>query len=412
MWVTGEVRVDVDDNHIGRRLREVRSWRRLPLTAVAGLAGITPAYLSMIERGLRPVTKRAVLEALANALQVAPTELTGSPFPPTDANGAEAHAAIREVETVLSAVDLGVDPGVKPAPWPELRDRVIHLNTVLRPEADYAAQGRVVPGLLLGLHAAYVHHPSHRRDVLVGLLHAYHAAAVLTKNLGVRGLPVVAARLAQQCAEELGEAEWLAFAVWLRGHAAGSQGRAHQLAASVRGIDRLTGADGPNVLQARGMLHLNAALAAASMRDGDTARTHLDEAAALAERLPDERENFAFLHFGRPNVGVWRVSLATELGEGGKVVELARHVDPAELPAKARRAMYWTDLGRSLLTERATVDKGVQALVTAESIAPQRVRNNVFVREAVADLLRRAQRDAADRELRGLAWRMGVAPTG
>jgi hypothetical protein len=65
-----------------------------------------------------------------------------------------------------------------------------------------------------------------------------------------------------------------------------------------------------------------------------------------------------------------------------------------------------------MLTERSTVDKGIQALVTAESIAPQRVRNNVFAREAIASLLRRAQRDAAGRELRGLAWRMGVAPTG
>jgi hypothetical protein len=106
------------------------------------------------------------------------------------------------------------------------------------------------------------------------------------------------------------------------------------------------------------------------------------------------------------------VSLATELGEGGKVIELARAVNPDDLPAKARRAMYWTDLGRSMLGEKTTVDQGIQALVTAESIAPQRVRNNVFVREAVADLLRRAQRDSGGRELRGLAWRMGVAPTG
>jgi transcriptional regulator with XRE-family HTH domain len=404
--------MDVTEIHIGRRLREVRSWRKLSLTAVAGMAGITPAYLSMIERGLRPVTKRAVLEALANALQVAPTELTGAPFAPTDAVDAEAHAALREVETVLSAVDLGIDPGVKSTPWPELRERVVHLNTVLRPEADYGAQGRVVPDLLLQLHAAYVHHPEHRREVLVGLIHTYHSAAVLTKNLGVRGLPVVAARLAQQCAEELDAPEWLAFSVWLRGHAAGSQGRTHQLTASVRGVDRLAGIDGPDVIQAAGMLHLNAALAAATLRDGDTAMTHLDEAAALAAYLPEQRKNFAFLHFGPANVGVWRVSLATELGEGGKVVELARAVNPNELPAKARRAMYWTDLGRSLVAERATMDEGIRALVTAESIAPLRVRNNVFAREAVADLLRRAQRDAGGRELRGLAWRMGVAPTG
>ncbi|NUT49464.1 MAG: helix-turn-helix transcriptional regulator [Saccharothrix sp.] len=404
--------MDVGDSHIGRRLREVRSWRRLSLTAAAGLAGITPAYLSMIERGLRPVTKRSVLEALANALQVAPTELTGSPFAPTDATDAEAHAALREVETVLSVLDLGVDPGVELRPWPEIRDAVIHLNTVLRPEADYAAEGRVVPGLLTQLHAAYVHYPRHRREVLVGLLHTYHTAAQLTKNLGVRGLPVIAARLAQQCAEELDVPEWLAFAVWLRGTASGAQGSAHQLSASVRGIDRLAGIDGPNVRQAAGMLHLNAALAAVTLRDDDTARTHLDEAAELAAHLPEKRENFAYLHFGTANVGVWRVSLGTELGEGGKVAEVARTINLNELHWKARRAMYWADLGRSMLADRSTVDKGIEALVKAESIAPQRIRNNVFVREAVADVLRRARRDAGGRELRGLAWRMGVAPTG
>lgn len=404
--------MDVTDQHVGRRLREVRSWRQLSLTAVAGLAGITPAYLSMIERGLRPVTKRSILEALANALQVAPTELTGAPYSPADPVGAQAHASLHEVERVLSAIDLGIDPGVPPVPWAQLRQQVAHLNAVLRPEADYAAQGAVVPNLLLNLHAAYVREPAHRREILVALVHVYHSAAVLTKNLGVRGLPVVAARLAQQCAEELDSPEWLGFAVWLRGHAAGSRGRAYQYSSSVRAIDQLTSAGDPNVTQIAGALHLNAALAAAAQADADTTRTHLDVAAALAATLPAQRDNFAFLHFGEPNVGVWRVSLATELGEGPKVAELAAHVNPNALPAKARRAMFYADLGRSLVADRATVDKGVQALVAAERIAPQRVRNNMFVREAVADLLRRAQRDAGGRELRGLAWRMGVAPAG
>ncbi len=51
-------------------------------------------------------------------------------------------------------------------------------------------------------------------------------------------------------------------------------------------------------------------------------------------------------------------------------------------------------------------------LVHAERLAPQRIRNDVIVREVVAGLLRRARRDAGGRELRGLAWRMGVAPVG
>jgi transcriptional regulator with XRE-family HTH domain len=43
--------VDIEHARIGRRVREVRIWRRMNLSATAGLAGMSPAYLSMIERG-------------------------------------------------------------------------------------------------------------------------------------------------------------------------------------------------------------------------------------------------------------------------------------------------------------------------------------------------------------------------
>jgi transcriptional regulator with XRE-family HTH domain len=78
----------------------------------------------------------------------------------------------------------------------------------------------------------------------------------------------------------------------------------------------------------------------------------------------------------------------------------------------SRQSVYWADLGRGLVTERRTRDQGVQALIHAEQLAPQDIRNNPFVRETVADLLRQARRDAGGRELRGLAWRMGVATIG
>jgi hypothetical protein len=224
---------------------------------------------------------------------------------------------------------------------------------------------------------------------------------------------VMAARLAEDCAQELGTPEWLGLAAWTRGHAVGAQGRRHQYGLSVRMIDQLSAhLNDSNALQAAGMLHLNAALAAAAQSDPDATHQHLAEAATLADRLPPQRENFGYLYFGPDNVGIWRVSLGTELGEGPKVAERARNVHPETLPAKARQGMFWADLGRALVTERTTREQGLQALLTAESIAPQLIRNNVFVREAVSGLLRTARRDAGGRHLRGLAWRIGVAPVG
>lgn len=402
-----------DLNEFGRRLRELRIWRGLNLRTAADLSGISYSYWGQIERGEKAVNNRRVLDAIITALRIAPTELSGSMIVPRDTIGSAAHASLREVEIALSSLDLGIDPGVKAKPWAQLSAAIEHLNTVLRVEADYEAQGKVVPELLTQLHAAYVQQPAHRREILIGLIHVYHSASVLTKGLAMRGFPVVAARLAEACARELDEPQWIGFAAWLRGHASGSYGRRQQYAMSVRAIDRIgQKLNDPNAIQAVGMLHLNAALAAASQADADVTRTHLDEAADLADRLPDTRENFGLLHFGPDNVQMWRVSLAAELGEGGKVIELAQHANPAAIPARARQGMYYADLGRALVTDRRTRDEGIATLVKAETIAPQRIRNNLFVRETVADLLRQAQRGAQGRELRGIAWRMGLAPTG
>lgn len=400
-----------EGQEIGRRLREIRSWRQMTLKATAELAGLSFGYLGELERGDKPVAKRATLEALAGALRVSPTELTGKPWAPTDPLGADSHAALVAMENALDSFELGDDPGVQARPWPELAAEVEHLNDLVHVHADYAAQGELTPVLLGELHATYVRDPRHRRDALLGLVHCYSSACWTTKRLGGRGLPLLAARMAQQCAEELEAPEWIGYAVWLRGR--GTVNRGQQYARSVRAAEDLSPAlDDPAATQMYGMLHLSAALAAAAQSDRDTATTHLDEAQAVAERMDDEVGGFARMWFGRTNVGIWRTSLLTELGEGPQVAESARGVHPELIPSPSRQAEFYTDLGRSMLAESGTRDQGLSALLRAERLSPQRVRNDVFAREAVGDMLRRARRDAGSRELRGLAWRMGVAPTG
>src|SRR5262249_17496348 len=119
---------------------------------------------------------------------------------------------------------------------------------------------------------------------------------------------------------------------------------------------------------------------------------------------------FGHLSFGAGNVEIWRTLLAVEAGEGGRAVEIARAVDPTTLPESAtRRAAWHVEIGRGLAMERRTRDEAVRAFTTAEDLAPQRVRSNPWVRESVTVLLGHARRDAGGRELRGLAWRLGIA---
>jgi hypothetical protein len=160
------------------------------------------------------------------------------------------------------------------------------------------------------------------------------------------------------------------------------------------------------------MANLTAALAAATQGKEDLATVHLDEAAAMAALIDTDDRPWTLTDFGRANVGIWRVAIGVELGyTGGKITELASAVRPATVP-RSRQAAFWIDYGRGLLTERKTRVRGLSALLRAETLAPQQVRNNVFVRETVADLLGKAQREAGGRELRGLAWRLGIPPTG
>ncbi|MGH3568549.1 MAG: helix-turn-helix domain-containing protein [Pseudonocardia sp.] len=394
---------------IGQRLREIRLWRGLSLRAAAGLAGFSASYLSMIENGKSPVDKRSTLEAFASALRVAPSELMATPWGVTDSGGG-AHGSVVALEAALDCYELGEDPGGTVREWSAIATDVERLVDFMHVSADYAAQGEMVPRLLAELHGAYVRLPGHRQDVLLGLIHCYSSVCWVTKRLGGRGLPLLAARLTQRCAAELDVPQWRGYATWLRGEAVGQLSRPQHYQRAVRMADDLTPAlDSPEVMQAYGMLHLSAALAAAVQADRDTAATHLDEAADVAARMEVEVGGFARLWFGATNVGIWRTSLAVEFGDGSKVAEIAREVHVDIIPSPSRRAEFYSDLGRSMLWERSTAEQGLALLLRAERLAPQRVRNDVFVRETVTHLLPRARRDAAGRELRGLAFRMGIA---
>ncbi len=397
---------------IGGRIREIRVWRGMTLKVTAELAGITESYLSRIERNERPVDSRSLLEAIAAALRVAPSELAGQAFPPAmdDPLASETQSAVIALDAALSDYRLGEPTGETAPLWPAVAADLHRLNTVLRPTADYAAQGVLLPRLMTELHTLYVTDPQHRIEVCAGLMDCYQMAGVLLKNLGVRGLPALAAFRAQQVAEELDDPAWLGLAAWLRAFTVDGKGRQPMLAISLRGAHKLEShLDDPRAAQMYGALHLHAALATAALRRGGDSADHLTEAAAMAERVRGTGRGFGGLCFGPDNVGIWRLSIAVELGETGRAREIARLVDPSRVPSAARQGMFWADLGRGLAQQRATRDKAVAALVRAEQIAPQRIRPNPFVRETVADLLRRTPRDAVTgRDLRGMAYRMGI----
>nr|WP_232328565.1 XRE family transcriptional regulator [Kibdelosporangium sp. MJ126-NF4] len=250
-------------------------------------------------------------------------------------------------------------------------------------------------------------HGEKAESALEGLMSAYYASGNVAARLGKRTLTYLAGDRVRATAELLELPELLGVSAWIRAQFLSAASRPRQYKLALEAVD-YPGAR----LESRGMGHLTAAMAAAAQGDAVTANSHLTEATRMAAKVePSPSWGLGTLNFGQANTGIWRVAIGVELGDGGKVAEIARTVDWKTVPV-SRQGAFWMDLGRGLIQDRATRERGVHALLKAEELTPQQVRANPFAREAVVTLLRSAQRNAGGRDLRGLAWRMGVAPKG
>lgn len=398
-----------DTPFIGQRIQEIRLWRKLSLRACAELAGFSASHLSRIENGERPVDRRSTLEKFATVLRVAPSELLGGPGH-SELADVSMSATVEKLRLALSNVEIGDMMEIDVRPWEET---AAHLDAIyeLRAVADYEAIGERLPDLILDLHSHL--DGVHRTSALAGLAECYYIAQFTARNLGVVDLPQVASKHIKDITAELAEPEWIGLAAFSRAHAINSTARERSLAVAIHGIDDISdNLDNPHVAEVTGMLHLTAALAALTLNRPSTASDHVQEAADIAARLPAlSGRGFAGLSFGSGNVNIWRTTLAVEAGAGGRAVEIARNIDTATLPeSHARQSALWTEVGRGMAMERSLRDDAVHAFLKAEKLAPQRFRSDKFAKEIIGDQLRRARRNAGGRELRGLAYRMGIAP--
>ncbi len=391
---------------IGSRAKYWRLRRKLTQKTVADLAGISRSYLAMIEAGDRALDRRSRIAALATALRVTPSDLTGDVIPAGDAALVEAQAAMPALRLALLGSTLDEPADVEPRPLDQLRAETHRVHGLIQ-VADYAGAASVLPQLLVELQAlAAAGRRSEWPEALDLLVLASQAAFYAVKDLGDAGTGYVAAERVREAGRRAEDPAATALGDFLLAHALlpiGGYPRA--LRVCERAAEELRPhATGP-ALEVYGMLDLTAALTLVSAGRPADAADRVAEAADVAERV--NGTNAFGLAFSRANVGVWQVAMAVEHGEGGRAVELARRVDTSGLPM-GRQAAFWTDTGRGLAQVRKDEDALV-ALRRAESIAPQQLRTNPMVRDVVAGMLRRARSRAGGPELLGFAHRLGIA---
>lgn len=390
--------MDEEAQAVGARLREIRGVRGKSLAVIAGLAGIHESYLSRLERGERALDRRSLIVALANALQVSPSELfeMGTSPLPTDP---VMESSIGGVRDALQAVDMG-EPDGQVQPIEELEARA---QAVMRATQNLrlADAGAMLPDLIRDLHTTIAAGQDVARLLrLATLLSIKGAQSYLFSVSAPADLSWQAVRAGRDVAQRLDEPA--THGVVAFGTANGLIGRgAFDLAA--RALDA-TPETGDRELD--GVLALSRCLlAAAQLRPGDV-EAPLTMAAELAERGGEA--NRYWMSFGPSNVALWRVSVALEQGEHERAAELSESVELAALAA-GRRVTAHIARARAVSQLPKRRDEAVLALRAAERISPDNVHRSPGVRRLLGELVTRTRNEALGRELRGLAYRAGMA---
>ncbi|HEX8347431.1 MAG TPA: helix-turn-helix transcriptional regulator [Actinoplanes sp.] len=395
--------ISAPDVRVGARIRARRQARGLSLRVVAGLAGIDYSTLGRIERGENPANNRFILADIARALKCPVEYLTGVAVP-AGRDGAETTAATHDTISALIAADLEFEPDGEPGTAADLAERVA-AAIELRQACDYAALTRMLPPLVNDLYAATA--GDDRGQALRMLARVSEAASFAVRYTGQPAGAHVAADRCRQAAREAGDRVLIAYGDWARAHAAlgcGLHERAARIA--VRAADDLADSALPGAPEMRGMLLLTHAFGLVGAGRPDDAADPLTEAGELAERT-GETDTLSLM-FGPTNVRLWKIAMLVDGGDPHEALTIAGVTNPLLIPSASRQAVFYIDQGRCLGVLGQT-DRAVQAIETAERIAPQRVHGDPLTVETVRGLLDQAHRRAVGLRLRGLCERVGVA---
>ncbi|MCC3773455.1 helix-turn-helix domain-containing protein [Streptomyces sp. UNOB3_S3] len=369
------------DDRTGARIARARKVRRLTQRELAELSHVSYSTLTKVEQGALPASP-SVTGALARALSVPVTELTGQPYL-DELRADQLDGLIQPIREALNIYDLGADPDVTPRPVEKLEAHAEELCAMVR-AARIKQVAADLPGLIHEATTAAHTTPKDRNwRVLAG---AYRTAYDVTTKLGFPDLCTVALdRLdwaAQRASDPVlgGMRQYLRALAYLRAGDYRTGKRLVELGMSI-----LAQAEPGRVRDVvTGQLHLGAAVLAGRDKDEAAADGHLAEARRIAERT-GAAERVHWLSFGPTNVVAHRVSVLAELD---RYPEAVRAAEESPLPddwPPSRRAHHYTEVARAEMWTGRT-DAAFRSLLLARKVAPQQTRYHPVVRETFAGL--------------------------
>jgi transcriptional regulator with XRE-family HTH domain len=393
---------------LGRKIAAERRRRGLSQPELARLLGRSVAWVSQVERGVRKVDRMSVLETVATALEVPLAELAAEA--PVVAAVTEEPPGAGGLRLILSGaygLRAMLDGNRAPA--------ISTLRANSRKAWELTHAGRytdltdLLRGLVPDLETAARALPEARRAEVCELMAAtYQACSAALAKLGEPEAAWIAADRAMAAAERADNPMLVAagaFRLVFVFIAARHYDQGEETARTAADALKARADQGdPQAMSLWGALTLQRAVIASRVNDPDAAYGHLEQAAQVAARLGEGRNDHN-TEFGPANVGLYEIAVAVELGDAGRALRTAATVDATGLSAE-RRARMLIDVARAH-AQRRQVNEAVVALRQAEDITPEQVRGHELVRQLVSDLL--TMQDPPSGQLRELAGQVGAA---
>lgn len=367
---------------------------------------MSKSLIAQVESGHKPATP-SLIAAVAGALTVDVTDLTGQPYRGSSARSDRIHAAIPMIRQALVYWDIAPILDVAPRPLADLAAETARVSR-LRMQASYVELGALLPALIMELTVhAHLARGTWRAHTFRLLADAYTAVDSMAYKLGYMDLFALAVERMAWAARQADDpllgpvaairrsSAFLATGAW--------DGGLRLLDRAGREIEEDLSSD-PAALSVLGTVHLRAAIMAARGGRVSPAWDSMSRARDVARRVGRDTEDYGLL-FGPANVAIHEVAVAVELGDADEAIRRGAGLSLPSGLARERSSHHYIDLSRAWLWQHDHA-KALACVARAEEIAPQRTRYHPMARETVARLLDVHRR--MPEPLRGLAARMGM----
>ncbi|WP_406085050.1 helix-turn-helix domain-containing protein [Streptomyces virginiae] len=375
------------DDHPGSRIRAQRRLAHLTQKQLAELIPYSYSLLNQVECGARPATE-AFLAAVAKALRIAPSVLTGQPHVSTIQQDRR-EALVRPIRDALALYDLGHDPDVTARPLDDLVTAADRLCATVR-ATKLREASRVLPDVIAELTSTAWSTPS--TEAWRALASAYRSAHDIALKLGFYDLSTVALDRMDWAAERASDPCLAAVRQYKRAlvHSKSGEYRTGErlIEAGLRVLEQAE--ESRERLAVTGQLHLGASVIAARAEDGAAVERHIAEARTLAKRTGDA-SGVHWLSFGPMNVAVHAMSALTQMRQYDDALTAARKIRPSTTFATSRRAHFLIYRARAEM-ETGNATRALASLAEARQAAPEQTRYHPSTQETIRGLVQMARR--------------------